>query len=75
MVLQRDRPVPVWGWADAGAAVRVEFSGQSKTATADAQGRWQVVFDALAASREGRTLRLQSGGTAIECQDVLVGEV
>jgi hypothetical protein len=36
-VLQRERPVPVWGRANAGAHVRVEFAGQEKTATADAR--------------------------------------
>ena len=38
MVLQRDQPVPVWGWGDAKEQVTVEFAGQSKTATADAGG-------------------------------------
>lgn len=35
MVLQRDKPVPVWGWAEAGAEITVEFAGQTKTAKAD----------------------------------------
>ena len=38
-VLQRDKPVPVWGRATAGKAVVVSFAGQNKTATADASGR------------------------------------
>ncbi|NBR42184.1 MAG: sialate O-acetylesterase, partial [Verrucomicrobia bacterium] len=33
MVLQREKPVAVWGWADAGEAVTVAFGGQSKSAT------------------------------------------
>ena len=35
-VLQCDTVVPVWGWADAGTEVIVEFAGQKKTAVADA---------------------------------------
>ena len=31
MVLQRDLPVPVWGWAEAGEKVSVSFAGQSPT--------------------------------------------
>ena len=27
MILQRDRPVPVWGWSDAGVEVTVDFAG------------------------------------------------
>lgn len=39
-VLQRDKPVPVWGWAEPNARVTVEFAGQKKDATADASGKW-----------------------------------
>ncbi len=38
-VLQRDAAAPVWGWADAGAEVSVEFAGQKITAIADANGK------------------------------------
>ena len=38
MVLQRDQPLPVWGWADAGEEVTVSFRDQSQTATAGADG-------------------------------------
>jgi sialate O-acetylesterase len=72
MVLQREMPVPVWGWAEPGADVAVRFAGQEKHGQADAQGRWEVVLDPLTASREGR--RLEVDGTR-SCEDVLVGEV
>ena len=49
MVLQRDRPVPIWGWSKPGDRVAVEFAGQKKTATADAAGKWMVKLDALKA--------------------------
>ena len=39
-VLQRDKPVPVWGRTEAGGKVTVFFAGQRKTATSDARGRW-----------------------------------
>jgi sialate O-acetylesterase len=44
MVLQRELPVPIWGTADAGAKVIVAFAGQTKTATADADGKWRVFW-------------------------------
>ena len=77
MVLQREKPVPVWGWADPGERVTVEFAGKKKTATADAQGSWRVTLDAMAASAEGRALVLQSesGARRVEVRDILVGEV
>ena len=46
MLLQRDRPVPVWGWSDAGVEVTVGFAGQTRTSVADTSGRWMVKLDA-----------------------------
>ncbi|HYE97355.1 MAG TPA: sialate O-acetylesterase [Planctomycetota bacterium] len=74
MVLQRDKPVPVWGWADPGEAVTVEFAGQKKTATAGPDGAWKVALDPMPASAEGRAMSI-AGKNRIELQDVLVGEV
>ena len=42
MVLQRDAAVPVWGWAEAGEDVVVEFARQKKTAKADSTGKWMT---------------------------------
>ena len=56
MILQRGVDAPVWGWADQGEAVTVEFSGQSKTATPDASGKWMVKLDPLTASAESRAM-------------------
>lgn len=74
MVLQRDLPVPVWGWADAGEDVTVTFGKQMKKAKADQEGRWQVKLEALNANADGQTLSV-TGSNAIELKDVLVGEV
>ena len=77
MVLQRDKPVPVWGRADAGESVTVEFAGQKKSAIADATGKWQVKLDPMTASAESRALIVQSGNPdrKLQIADVLVGEV
>jgi len=80
MVLQREMPVPVWGTADAGEAVTIEFAGQKKTATADSAGRWRVALDPLLASAEPRdfvvtSTTLKSEISNLRLSDVLVGEV
>ncbi len=77
MVLQRDKPVPVWGWADAGESITVEFAGQKKSAIADATGKWQVKLDPLTASAESRALIVQSGkpDRKLQVADLLAGEV
>jgi len=77
MVLQRDDPVPVWGWTTPGKQVTVQFAGQTKTATADATGKWQITLDPMEASAEGRTLTVQSTirDPKSEIRNVLVGDV
>ena len=77
MVVQRDKPVPVWGWADPSEQVTVSFAGQQKSAAAGADGKWIVRLDALTANAEGRELLVQSstGGRQLKIRDVLVGEV
>lgn len=75
-VLQREKPVPVWGRATPGAGLSISFAGQTKTCTADANGRWQVALDPLDTSAEGRSLSVSaSGETTVEVRDILVGEV
>ena len=80
MVLQREMKVPVWGTADAGEQVTVEFAGQKKSAPAGADGKWRVTLDPLATSAESRDFVVSSVNreSKIEnqkLQDVLVGEV
>ncbi len=77
MVLQRDKPVPVWGWADPGEKVTVEFAGQTHATTADAKGKWLVKLTPLSASAESRDLTVRAAGKKAEVKlaDVLVGEV
>jgi hypothetical protein len=78
MVLQRDRPAPIWGWTAPGEAVTVTFAGQTRRATADAQGRWRVTLDPLPANSTGRDLTVAAEGATpqrVTIQDVLVGAV
>ncbi|WP_425398506.1 sialate O-acetylesterase [Aeoliella sp.] len=74
MVLQRDMAAPVWGWAEPGAEVAVVFGDQTKTTTADDQGKWQVALDPLSVG-EPRSLVVESKDDRLEVTDVLVGDV
>lgn len=73
MVLQRDQKVPVWGWADEGERVTVEFAGQKVETTAK-DGKWSVSLAALKASGTGAKF-IVSGKNKVEFSDVVVGEV
>ena len=74
MVLQRDMPVPVWGWAAPGEKVTVEFAGQKKEAVAKADGTWQLRLDPLKASSAPAVFKVSASNT-IGFNNVVVGEV
>jgi sialate O-acetylesterase len=73
MVLQRNLAVPVWGKADPGEQVTVEFREQKKTATAGGDGAWRVKLDPMEAG--GPFVLTLNGGNTLSIADVLVGEV
>lgn len=73
MVLQRDKPIAVWGTAAAKEEVRVTLDEKSVTTTANEQGRWLVHLEAHAAGGPF-TLRC-AGSNEVVLHDVLVGEV
>ena len=77
MVLQREKPVPVWGWADANEKVTIEFAGQTKSGTADEKGKWMVKLDPMAASDKAQALTVRSDKPEhkIMVSDILIGEV
>lgn len=72
MVLQRNTAVPVWGWAEEGERVTVEFRGQKVSTTAK-DGRWMVKLKKLKAGGP-EELKI-TGKNSITLRDVLVGEV
>jgi sialate O-acetylesterase len=77
MIIQRDKAVPVWGWADAGATVTVEFAGQKKTAKADKDGKWTLTLKAMKASTEPQVMTITSsiGNQKSEIKNILIGDV
>jgi sialate O-acetylesterase len=74
MVLQQNQRVPIWGKADASETVTVKFAGQSKTATARADGNWLIKLDPIRANATPAAMII-SGKNTIELKNILVGEV
>ena len=77
MVLQRDQPVPVWGWAEPGDEVHIAFAGQTKTARAATNGAWRIVLEPMPASSEPRDLvvRARLENRQWKISNLLVGDV
>ncbi len=61
LILQRGKPIPVWGTADPGAHLSVAIQGQTAQGTADAQGSWRVVLLPLSAS-DAETMTITARG-------------
>lgn len=73
MVVQRDRPIHIWGWAEPDEAVTVTFGSESAPATANELGGWSVYLPAMAAG--GPFDFTIAGRNRIVLEDVLVGDV
>ena len=74
MVLQQKQSNPIWGWDTPGTEVKVTLGNQSKTAKADAKGKWTIKLDPLPASAVQAVMTIQ-GTTKRELKNILVGEV
>ena len=74
MVLQRDKPLNIWGFAATGEAVTVSFAGQVKQTMAQADGKWKVVLSPLKTSAVPAAMTIK-GSNTIVLDNILVGEV
>lgn len=74
VVLQRQKPIPVWGWAKPREAVKATLAGQTQQAKADGSGKWMVTFTALEAGGP-HTLSVTAKSGDAQVSDILVGEV
>ena len=75
MVLQREKPVNVWGTAAPGAGITVKFAGQTVKATAGADGKFALKLKPLLANAQPQQLTVSTKGQKLVVKNVLVGEV
>jgi sialate O-acetylesterase len=73
MVVQRDRPVHLWGWAEPGEAVSATFRGETRTTQTDDLGQWSVFLPPGGAG--GPFSLTIKGSNTLTLDDVLVGDV
>jgi len=73
MVLQQQKEVTLWGWAEPGESVTVELAGARQETKANGQGEWRVGLPAMKAG--GPHVLSVSGTNTVKLDDVLVGEV
>ena len=73
MVLQRDKPLTIWGWAKPGETVTVQLGTNIQTAPANDRGEWKVALPAMPAG--GPYSLTVSGSSTVKYDDVMIGEV
>jgi sialate O-acetylesterase len=90
MVIQRDKPITVWGWAQPGKTIHVKFGEETAQAQVAAAapvevagiadqyaglGRWEVTFPAREANSEPTTLQVTDSQASLQVEDILIGDV
>jgi len=75
MVLQREKPIHVWGWAAPDEKVTVSFADQKQTATGAKDRSWKVAFPAMPANSTGQKMTVQGKAKTITLDNILIGDV
>jgi sialate O-acetylesterase len=73
MVLQRDREIVIWGWADPKEKITIQFNKQTKMVVTGKDGKWKLGLSPEAAG--GPYQLVVKGKNSITFSNVLVGEV
>ncbi len=73
MVLQRNKQIPVWGWAEANEKITLQFNHKTKSVIADKNGNWKINLDKETAG--GPYQLVIKGNNTVTFNNVLVGEV
>ncbi|MDP6034833.1 MAG: hypothetical protein QGG55_02205, partial [Verrucomicrobiota bacterium] len=72
MIVQRDKPVNVWGTADNGEKVTVSINSQNVSTTAE-NGKWKITLKPMKAG--GPSDMKITGSNTIEFKNILVGDI
>lgn len=75
MVLQRDKPVVIWGWADPGEKLVITLDGQEVTVEAMDDRSWRATLPAMKANSNAQSLKIQGANESLKLSNILIGDV
>jgi len=75
MVVQRDKPISIWGWAEPGERVTVDFAEAKASSVASGDRTWRVTLPAMGASWMPFNMTIKGKDETITLENVLVGDV
>src|SRR6266481_6258979 len=73
MVMQQEKPLVIWGWANPNETVKVQLGSQSAETRANGNGEWKVTMPAMKAG--GPYSLAVTGSSNVQLEDVMMGEV
>ena len=75
MVLQRDKPMAIWGWADPNETVTVAIGNNKQTVNAGSDRKWKVALPAMSATTNPQTLTVKGSTKTLTLENILIGDV
>ncbi|MBL7222909.1 MAG: hypothetical protein ISS72_03555 [Candidatus Brocadiae bacterium] len=75
MVLQRDKPLTIWGWAAPGEKVTVSFAGQTADTIAEPGRTWKVTLKGPPANSKPQVMTIKGKDRTLTLESILVGDV
>jgi len=75
MVIQRDKPIRVWGWAKPGDVVTVSFAGKQGSATTNKEGTWSVTLPSMPANPAPQQMVIKGKAEAVTLDNILLGDI
>jgi sialate O-acetylesterase len=73
MILQRNQPIKIWGWANVNEQVKVSFNQKKYTTQTKKNGNWEIILDAEKAG--GPFQMILDGENHLEINNILIGDV
>ncbi|MBC7912577.1 MAG: beta galactosidase jelly roll domain-containing protein, partial [Pyrinomonadaceae bacterium] len=73
MVLQRDKPITIWGYANPKEEIKIEFLKLKIKTVSNGEGKWRVTIPAMKAG--GPYIMTLKGENEIQLKDILIGDV
>ncbi len=75
MVIQRNKPVAIWGWAAPAEKITVSFAGQTAETTTRADRSWKVTLKPVPANSKPQVMTINGREKSLKLENILVGDV
>lgn len=75
MVIQRNKPINLWGWATPGEKITITFAGSTQTVVAAQNRKWNITFPPKPASSKPVDILIKGKNKTLTLKNILIGDV